>query len=580
MRVVISGRLRRLRAWATSPGGSIAGDFASENSAREDWSTLSKDTTLNVTLGSTPNSWGTADADLPPSWQEGSKPAALNVSTVGCPTPGAVVLEPGTAGTAQLDVQRIGSASDDFTVTATASDPGISIAKVPAQTFDANGRAHIALSFDVDPFLASGYYEATVKLTSGGASTSEKAILRVVKPGSLEASKTVTGTALGDALKGSFDGGSGVTWSASTGTNMGDNPSTNTYDRAQLSSVGLAPGSVKQFTADGVPLTVTWPTAPVGFAEASEPTAGQTIALDRPMASVSLVGASYTGTTTVQASLQITDGTKVDTVTYPLAFSNWVSPSAVGNVQNGTLQPQYGNSVVAWTPHRLATETANNVGAYVFATEPYSAPAGWKVTSITFPTAATGQRIFAVAGDAPAIHADAQVDSGEKIAVTGSGFAAGEPVTISLDSEPGAKSVITADALGEITGKVAVAAETPSGQYHLSAAAASLPADAIAPQTVTVRNASPATYHPEVKLQSTSGTRGQLVRLQGDGFAPGEKVTITLHSDPIALGAGRPARTGRSAAASPFRRARPWEPIRWCSSAPSPTIRSVCRSQC
>lgn len=377
-----------------------------------DWGKLSRDTTINVSLGSTPNAWGTANADLPPSSQSGSKPVALNVSTVGSPTPGAVVLRPGSAGAAQLDVQRIGSSASGFDVSVTTSNRGIVAADVPAQSFDANGRAHVPLKFTVDKDLTSGYYDATVKVTSGGASTSEKAILRVVQPGSLEAGRTVTGTALYDALKGSFDGGSGVTWSGGNGTNMGDNTTTNTYDRKQLASVGLTPGAVKHFTADHVPLTVTWPTAPVGFPEAAQPAAGQTITLERPTASFSLVGASYTGSTTVQASLQITNGRDTDTVTYPVAFSNWMLPSNVGNVQDGTLQPQYGNSVVAWMPHRLAPETANDAGAYLFATKPYVAPKGWKVTSITFPTDGTGQRIFAVAGDAPTVHANGQAAGG------------------------------------------------------------------------------------------------------------------------------------------------------------------------
>ena len=464
----------------------LAINGASTSKSWLDWSTLSQDTTIDVTLASTPNAWGTADADLPPSWQQGSKPAALNVSTVGSATSGAVVLQQGATGTAQLDVQRIGSTASGFDVAVTTSNPGIAAAPVASQSFDANGRAHVALSFTVDPYLAPGYYDATVQLTSGGASTSEKAILRVTKPGTLEAGRTVTGTATYDALKGSFDGGSGVTWSGGTGTNLGDNTTTNTYDRAQLASVGLAPGAVKHFTSGDVPLTVIWPTAPVGFPEAFQPAANQTITLERPSASFSLVGASYTGTTTVQASLQITDGQTVNTVTYPVAFSNWVLPSSVGNVQNGTLQPQYDNTVVAWMPHRLAVETATNPGAYLFATKPYVAPKGWKVTSITFPTAGTGQRIFAVAGDAPAIQAAGQVNAGAKLAVTGSGFAAGEPVTVSLDSTPSAVSVLTANALGEIAGTIDVPRTLTTGNYHVSASAASLPAGAVQPQTVAV----------------------------------------------------------------------------------------------
>jgi hypothetical protein len=350
-----------------------------------------------VSLGSTPNAWGTANSDRPPSWQSGSKPVALNVSTVGSPTPGAVVLSAGETSAAQLDVQRLGSSAPGFDVSVTTSNPGIVAAHVPGQSFDANGRAHVALPLRVDRHVAPGYYKATVRVSSGGASTSEQVVLRVVRPGSLEAARTVTGTASADALKGSFDGGSGVTWSGGNGTNMGDNTTTDTYDRQQLAAAGLAPGAVKRFTADGVRLSAVWPTAPAGFPEAYQPAAGDTITLDQPSAAFSLVGASYTSGPTVQASLRITNGHKAKTVTYPVAFSDWVHPSDVGNAGNGTLRPQYGNSVVAWMPHRLAPETADDAGAYVFATKPYVAPKGWRVTSITFPTDGTGQRIFAVA---------------------------------------------------------------------------------------------------------------------------------------------------------------------------------------
>jgi hypothetical protein len=43
--------------------------------------------------------------------------------------------------------------------------------------------------------------------------------------------------------------------------------------------------------------------------------------------------------------------------------------------------------------------------------------------------------------------------------VTGSGFAPGEPVAVSLDTTPVAKSVLTADALGKISGRISVPLE-------------------------------------------------------------------------------------------------------------------------
>jgi hypothetical protein len=49
-----------------------------------------------------------------------------------------------------------------------------------------------------------------------------------------------------------------------------------------------------------------------------------------------------------------------------------------------------------------------------------------------------------------------------------------------------AKSVLTADALGNISGRIPVPREVAGGTYHLSASAASLPGAAVEPQTVKI----------------------------------------------------------------------------------------------
>ncbi|MCW2859379.1 MAG: glycoside hydrolase family 92 protein [Actinoallomurus sp.] len=75
--------------------------------------------------------------------------------------------------------------------------------------------------------------------------------------------------------------------------------------------------------------------------------------------------------------------------------------------------------------------------------------------------------------------------------MTGSGFAPGEPVAVSLDTTPVAKSVLTADTLGKISGRISVPLEVAGGTYHLSASAASSPADAVEPQAVTIHHGDP-----------------------------------------------------------------------------------------
>ncbi|MCL2787490.1 MAG: GH92 family glycosyl hydrolase [Micrococcales bacterium] len=447
--------------------------------------------TLDMTIGTTPNAWGTLPADVPPSFSDGVKPLALNVNTVSTPTFGATHLVPGATGTATVDVQRIGAKGAGFTVNVETSHAGIVAAPVAAQTFDAFGKASFPISLTVDPFLADGYYEMTVTLTADGTAVSEKGILRVLKADGLETRKTVIGTGHWLALNGSFDGANGVTWSGGTGTNMGNNTTTNLYDRLELEKVGLAPGAAKNFTADGKNLQVIWPNAPIGYANAYQPVANQTIVLERPTAKFSLVGAAYTGTTNLSTTLTLSNGTDTQTVAYPVAFSNWVLPSTTGNVQNGTLAPQYNNSVITWTPHRLAPETATDPGAYVFATQPYEAPAGWQVVSITFPAVGTGQRIFAVAGDVPALSAtwaNHPALAGDVVTVTGSGFAANEPVTVAINTEPfEASSVLTANGFGEISGTVTIPVKTFStGAHEITARAASLPDDAVTPVPIDI----------------------------------------------------------------------------------------------
>ncbi|MDR0504589.1 MAG: glycoside hydrolase family 92 protein [Bifidobacteriaceae bacterium] len=523
-----------------------------------DWQTLTTDTTIDMTIDSTPGTWGTGIDDRPPSWRNGDRPASLNVNTTNETTFGAVTLRPGRSTQARVDVQRIGSPADTYEVTATSTTPGLSVSGVGERQFSATGRGSTVINLTADPDLLSGYYTIDVTVTTGGQSSTEQAIVRVVKPGSIEAMRTITGTSTADALKGSFDGGSGCTWqtgvctgTTNQGTNMGPNFSTNTYDRAELAEVGLTPGKFNTVQAGGQELTFQWPTAPIGYAEAYQPTTLlDDITLDRPASVFSAIGASYAlNGQTANATLVVSDGqTTKEIRNVPIGLSNWVTPSTNGDATDGTLAPTRGDSKVAWMPHRLAVEWAPTTitaglpgaGAYLWASQPYVAEPGWKVVGVRFfaGTSATSTnwnntRIFAFAGDKPEISLSSHlVDAGDDIAVTASGLAANEAVTITIDTVPPTTTVLHTDALGELFDTVRVSRATQVGgavSVHFQALSAPGQLD---DQTVVINSRH--TYQPTATVQADA-VAGQSVAFEAAGFEPGETVTATLDSASVSV---------------------------------------------
>jgi putative alpha-1,2-mannosidase len=511
-----------------------------------DFETFDRDTVVDITLEAEPGTWGTADADLPPSVREGGLGAAINVTPVNSRLFGFPTVAPGGTGAARLDLQLI-EGDAGFEVAIEAAD-GLSVAAASAGTFNINGRASVPLTISADRFLASGWYDFTVTVTTGGLSSSYTETVRVAAPDSLEANKEIIGTGDYDALVGTFDSSNvndGVAWGEANGTQMGDNTRTNVYDRAELARVGLAPGAVVDFEADGRQLQATWPSAPIGAPETYIPRSTTTqslqIALDKPTSVISFLGAAInTGGTSTTVQLKVSDGESITYVPYTLALSNWVFPAGSGTAV--TDPPMYGNTPVGgWMPHRLAVETATDPGAWVLATEPYVAPAGSKVVGVRF-TANTDQRIFAIASERPTLVVDNTASAGSRIGVTGTGFAAGEPVTVQIGTTPPSTQVLTADAMGEISGTIRVSPATQAeGHFPVTVKAASTPADALpALRPVTVTEVR--TYEPIATGPAEPIATGEDVPFAGGGFEPGESVTVTLGSETeiaVADAAGR-----------------------------------------
>jgi predicted alpha-1,2-mannosidase len=127
------------------------------------------------------------------------------------------------------------------------------------------------------------------------------------------------------------------------------------------------------------------------------------------------------------------------------------------------------------------------------------------------------------------------VDPGDSVALTGTGFAPNEKVTVTLDTTPAVKVDVTADGNGEVQTSLVVPSSAAAGDHTITAIGATSGVPATAALTVS-GSTPPAMYSPEVVLSTTAATVGQVVHVQGDGFAKGETVTMTLHSSPTALG--------------------------------------------
>ncbi|RZT78048.1 putative alpha-1,2-mannosidase [Micromonospora violae] len=128
-----------------------------------------------------------------------------------------------------------------------------------------------------------------------------------------------------------------------------------------------------------------------------------------------------------------------------------------------------------------------------------------------------------------ALSASGTVRGGAAITVAGSGFAAGEQVTVSVGTDPGRTMKVAASASGTVRVSVPTSGNAQPGRYAVTATGASSRTPATA--TVQVTGEPQArTYRPRAALLTRSGPRGTAITLDGYGFAPNETVTVTFGS--------------------------------------------------
>ncbi|MFJ7077479.1 GH92 family glycosyl hydrolase [Streptomyces sp. NPDC098781] len=300
---------------------------------------------LDYTLSGTPAAaWGAAEA--PPSFRAGEQPYQIGVG------PTTATVAPG--GSAEVGIRALsmsGGAGPEVRFRVGTPD---GITATPAEGTVTDGSQEITLSTAAG--TPQGFYDVPVTVTSGDSSYVQPVSLTVAAPGTLLAAYDNTGISddAGDHDEADYDGGG---WS---------------YSRQALAGAGLVPGG--QGTTGGG-LTFTWPGSPSGRPD-NVSAAGQTVELAEPARTLSFLGSGVNGNQQSKATVTYTDG---GTEAIDLALTDWTVGGGAGTVQ-------YGNEVVARAAYRnVAGADRDPVDTYVFATTPFTAPAGRTIARVKLP---------------------------------------------------------------------------------------------------------------------------------------------------------------------------------------------------
>ncbi len=469
------------------------------------------DTTLDFTMADKASAWGGGTKDAPPSWQLGSNP------TIAYADP--VTVAPATTGVLNLAIQRVAATASTYSLDLTDVPAGIGVKVTTATDFDSTGHALQPLKVSVASGVAEGDYTFPVVVIAGGKRHATDVTVRVASQGGFLAQTNVQAISATAANAGGFD-------------------STSSFERDLLEAAGLKAGTVvnlQELTGNAAlaALTVRLPRVSEGLTDSIVPN-GQKVVLKGSPTKVSFVGAAANGNTPGTASITLDDGTVVTGV--DLGFGDWVLPSSTGSKLDGTLAPYGTNAKVVWTPHRNGQGGSANPGAYVYATAPYTAPAGRTIVAVTLNgSSGDNRRVLAIAQDTPdgatppptqSVSATS-VAAGGSVTVTGAGFAKGETVNVFLGDR--AVATVVAATGGTVTATVAIPRLQAPGTYRLQLVGDESGAAAATDLTVTE-----ATWAPALTVAATALVGSQL-SFTATGFGESEAVTATFGDAEIAL---------------------------------------------
>ncbi|MFI7612841.1 GH92 family glycosyl hydrolase [Nonomuraea terrae] len=203
--------------------------------------------------------------------------------------------------------------------------------------------------------------------------------------------------------------------------------------------------------------------------------------------------------------------------------------TGLGSVTGGAAGPEGYHARVQWGDGTVPDDVTVDASGAMTGRHTYAQDGTYTVRVTAWDTLASTTGTFTVtvarAGARPSISVSASAAAGDPVTVEGSGFAAGEQVTVKLGTSPARSLTVKASPTGTL--RTSVEASGRPGRYSVTAAGTSSRTPATATVQVT-EEPQARTYRPQALLSATSGPRGTAIVVDGSGFAPKETVTIAF----------------------------------------------------
>ncbi|GII55922.1 hypothetical protein Pth03_43110 [Planotetraspora thailandica] len=229
---------------------------------------------------------------------------------------------------------------------------------------------------------------------------------------------------------------------------------------------------------------------------------------------------------TPHAALEVT-APKAQTATPGQVFA-----ADLGSVTGGVIGSEGYHARVQWGDGTAPDDATVDASGAISGRHTYAQEGTYTVHVTTWETLSSSTETFTVkvarSGSQPSIAVTQSALAGDPITVNGSGFAAGERVTVKLGTSPARSLTVEASAQGAVHASVVASDDAEPGRYSVTAAGASSQTPATATVQVTEEQPAVPAYRPQVLLSATSGPRGTAITIDGSGFARNEAVTITF----------------------------------------------------
>ena len=373
-------------------------------------------------------------------------------------------------------------------------------------------------------FAKAGVYRGAVTVTDGDASSTVPVVFTIahIEPLSLRAA--FDSVCIGDDGVGANCDAKGIS-----------------YPRAGLKAGGLEAGV--EHGVPGTDLRFSTPVIPAGQPD-NATGRGQTINLDLGdgATKLSFIGAATERNQDTSVTVNFTDGTSATT---PLQFSDWTKGG------NANAIAPYGNIEVVKSSYRLVGGSPSNTASFFFSTVPYTIPEGKVVESITMPVqpgdpGVEGRvHVFSIASNGvtppsleftATVGADVQGLVGDELAVDLASIAPADAtapapiVRVQWGDASVTEDATLADGdAGEVLASGSHVYADP-GTYTVSVTVATGARTEHLALTATIEEPEPV-YETSLSATPEDGVlAGDDIEVAGEGFAPGEAVSLVLQT--------------------------------------------------